>query len=464
MRRVFLAGLLALCVLGSALTAQGASLGTLTAIPVGGWYVFDSKDDLEDSTFYGVRIGYERVGKDIADSIGLELFLAQGKADAEGGGDDVTMTLARLDATYPFSPQKPIIPFLALGGGVMKKDADGDSTSSGIVSYGGGFKFRLASFLLLRTEMRHNLVYKNEFKNNFEASAGLTFALGLREPKKPEPVRDSDGDGVIDTDDACPGTPKDVKIDKRGCPLDADNDGVPDFRDRCPGTGTGTPVDEVGCEKIPSLPVPEPAEGAADTVPEPVERAVDAAPAAKEEPMAPAATPPPSGDSEPVSPSETVVSTPLVMESPATPSDPTVLAPLVTVPPKKEVADSAAAEIAAPQTAPPQEVRATVYFGYNSFRLTRESRDVLFRIAGANPRALKGSVLLEGHSDDRGSDEYNLALGEKRARAVKSYLVTLGVPASRITISSYGKERPVVAGNTESAWAKNRRVEVFIGN
>jgi peptidoglycan-associated lipoprotein len=71
----------------------------------------------------------------------------------------------------------------------------------------------------------------------------------------------------------------------------------------------------------------------------------------------------------------------------------------------------------------------------------------------------KGKVKLEGHCDERGSDEYNLALGENRAKAALNYLVALGVPPEQLSIISYGKEKPLDNGHTEEAWAKNRRVE-----
>ena len=66
-------------------------------------------------------------------------------------------------------------------------------------------------------------------------------------------------------------------------------------------------------------------------------------------------------------------------------------------------------------------------------------------------------VQIEGHTDSRGSIEYNLALGERRANAVKSYLQSLGIPAARLKTISYGKERPLVTGESEDAWSKNRR-------
>ena len=83
------------------------------------------------------------------------------------------------------------------------------------------------------------------------------------------------------------------------------------------------------------------------------------------------------------------------------------------------------------------------------------------RILGANATWLKAHrddlMLIKGHCDERGTNEYNLALGEKRAKAAMNYLVAQGVQASRITIISYGKERPVCTEKTEACWAKNRR-------
>jgi len=99
-----------------------------------------------------------------------------------------------------------------------------------------------------------------------------------------------------------------------------------------------------------------------------------------------------------------------------------------------------------------------VHFDYDQYVLTPEAR---MSLAGnAEYLKSKGSrVQIEGHCDERGSDEYNLALGEKRALAAKNYLLSLGVMADRMTIISYGEEIPLVMGNNEDAWAQNRRAE-----
>ena len=74
------------------------------------------------------------------------------------------------------------------------------------------------------------------------------------------------------------------------------------------------------------------------------------------------------------------------------------------------------------------------------------------------------SITIEGYADERGTREYNLALGERRANAAKNYLVSIGVPANRISVVSYGKERPVAVGSNESAWAQNRRAVSVVIN
>jgi len=103
-----------------------------------------------------------------------------------------------------------------------------------------------------------------------------------------------------------------------------------------------------------------------------------------------------------------------------------------------------------------------IYFEYDSAALIPEARDVLKRKAEflrSNPNV---SVIIEGHTDDRGTVEYNLALGERRAASALAFLVDLGIPESRLTTISYGKEKPADPGHNETAWAANRRVHFEI--
>lgn len=99
----------------------------------------------------------------------------------------------------------------------------------------------------------------------------------------------------------------------------------------------------------------------------------------------------------------------------------------------------------------------TLNFGYDSAAITAEGREILTGNAAWMKQNSNVSIQIEGHCDNRGSVEYNLALGERRAKAVKDYLVRLGIDAKRLTVISFGKEKPLEMGDTEEAYAKNRR-------
>ena len=98
-----------------------------------------------------------------------------------------------------------------------------------------------------------------------------------------------------------------------------------------------------------------------------------------------------------------------------------------------------------------------VFFKFDKFNVNAEARKTLGLQAAWLKRNASVTVTIQGHCDERGTREYNLALGERRANAVKDYLVTLGVNPQRIDTISYGKERPVAIGSTNAAWAQNRR-------
>lgn len=124
----------------------------------------------------------------------------------------------------------------------------------------------------------------------------------------------------------------------------------------------------------------------------------------------------------------------------------------------KAAADAAdAAAKAAAKVVTEDAALKMVFFEFDSYVLGKPTRDILQGNAEYLLKKYKGKVVVEGHADERGSDEYNLALGENRAKAVMNYLVTLGVPPEQLSVVSYGEERPLDAGHVEESWAKNRR-------
>lgn len=103
-----------------------------------------------------------------------------------------------------------------------------------------------------------------------------------------------------------------------------------------------------------------------------------------------------------------------------------------------------------------------VYFDFDSYSIRSDASRILAAQAGWLARYPQVQVRIEGNADERGTREYNLALGARRAEAVRSFLIANGVPASRIDTISYGKERPIAFGSTEEAWAQNRNAHTTI--
>ncbi|MDA8428306.1 MAG: peptidoglycan-associated lipoprotein Pal [Geobacteraceae bacterium] len=122
------------------------------------------------------------------------------------------------------------------------------------------------------------------------------------------------------------------------------------------------------------------------------------------------------------------------------------------------------AKTAEPAATPaPESVLETVYFDFDKSDLSQDARNVLSKNAETLLKSMKDAkIKIEGNCDERGSAEYNLALGERRAKSAQQYLLTLGVQPDRLSIISYGKEKPAVDGHDEAAWAKNRRDDFVI--
>jgi peptidoglycan-associated lipoprotein len=103
-----------------------------------------------------------------------------------------------------------------------------------------------------------------------------------------------------------------------------------------------------------------------------------------------------------------------------------------------------------------------IFFSFDKSDLSSEAQATLDRQAAWLKKYSSVKITIEGHCDERGTREYNLALGERRATAVKNYLVAAGIPAGRVETISYGKERPAVVGSNEAAWAQNRRAVTVV--
>lgn len=155
-------------------------------------------------------------------------------------------------------------------------------------------------------------------------------------------------------------------------------------------------------------------------------------------------------------------------ESPAPP--PQAPAPAATTAPAPyvqkapEVVKSSVEDVKAKERAAAVQafVNEDVYFNYDSAALTPAAQEVLKKKAAFLEKYKDVSVTIEGHCDDRGTNEYNLALGERRADSAKNFLIDLGLATSRLTTVSYGEEKPVATGSDEDSWAKNRRAHFVV--
>lgn len=138
------------------------------------------------------------------------------------------------------------------------------------------------------------------------------------------------------------------------------------------------------------------------------------------------------------------------------PTDVTAIAPVDTQP-----AAAAPGEIM-PSNSQVQASLDKIYFNFDSAGLSEAARNTLSQNAGVLKHTSTARIHIEGNCDERGSAEYNLALGERRAQAAHQYLVTLGIDPVRLSVISYGKEKPLVNENNEAAWSKNRRAEFVV--
>jgi peptidoglycan-associated lipoprotein len=124
--------------------------------------------------------------------------------------------------------------------------------------------------------------------------------------------------------------------------------------------------------------------------------------------------------------------------------------------------DRLRAEAAAREAAEKAFVNENIHFGFDSFVLSDQAQQILNHKADYLRTNSGVTVTVEGHCDERGTDAYNIALGERRAESVKNFLVDLGISTNRLNTVSYGEERPIAMGQDEASWAKNRRAQFVI--
>ncbi|MGB4600758.1 MAG: outer membrane beta-barrel domain-containing protein [Trichlorobacter sp.] len=405
-----LAGIAACAVLlqaGAALAENRAE--TVTFAPYVGGYTFQGKQHLETSPVYGFRLGYN-----LTENWALEGVIDYLKTEGTRTGNNVEMVRYGGDLLYNFMPKGSFVPYLAAGFGGFDFN---DSKTKAIYNYGGGVKWFMTDDFALRADVRGlNYSASSEIYTNVEYTLGLHIAVGAPKPA-PKPVvveeavapkaapvvappADSDGDGVIDELDKCPGTPAGVKVGVGGCPLDSDMDGVFDYQDKCPGTPAAVRVDAEGC----------PLDSDMDGVPDYLDKCPTT----------------PRGDKV-----DRNGCTPQVVESTA----------------QKAVAAGTRLSL-------------KVQFDTGKSVIKKQYYGELKTVGDAlnEQKELKG--IIEGYTDNVGSDKLNQRLSQRRANAVRDYIVkNFKVDGKRLTAKGYGEASPIADNATAEGRAQNRRIE-----
>ena len=127
---------------------------------------------------------------------------------------------------------------------------------------------------------------------------------------------------------------------------------------------------------------------------------------------------------------------------------------------KKETSTKTEDAKAATTQTPQKNDFKSIYFDFNKFNIREDQKEAAQSTATMLQKNSNIKIEIQGHTDDRGSAEYNMALGTKRAESLKKFLTTFGIPKNRISTTSFGKERPAMEGSNENAWSKNRRDEI----
>jgi len=397
---------------------------------------------------------------------------------------DSDMITLRTGMEYFLQPDSDRRFFFSFGGGLT--DIDYDTTNSsfdyGMYSFGIGQRVRVGDSNNFRWELRVDRSFDDDLgpfsgKMNQEH---LLFAYSWGSGGSPT---DSDGDGVSDRRDRCPGTPRGATVDERGCPKDSDGDGVFDGIDACPDTPKGWPVDGRGCaldsdgdgvadgkDDCPDTPrgatvndvgCPKDSDG------DGVWDGIDKCPDTRKGSTVDATGCPKDSDGDGVWDG--------IDKCPNTPKGATVDA---TGCPKDSDGDGvwdgidrcpdtpAGAEVderGCPKLFEDEKkslVLEGVNFETNKAVLTSNSTTVLDRVVSSLKEWPEVRIEVGGHTDSSGADSYNQTLSEARARAVLDYLVEHGVSAASLSAKGYGESNPIADNGTRAGKATNRRVEL----
>ncbi len=468
LRAILTAGLGITLLAGSA-AAENRS-GSFNISPLVGGYLFEGNQNLKDRPVFGIGLGYN-----FDQNWGLEGTFTYTPSRLEGGGshDQINVYTGRLDALYHFLPGAKVVPYAALGGGIISLGSDSTPDESHddqdlIVDYGVGLKFFFHPDLALRLDVRHVLDFNvnddhksQELYNNLAALAGVTWQLGGH--GQTSDAADADLDGVVDAVDRCPGTVAGTVVDQFGCPTDSDGDGILDAADLCPGTPDGVTVDASGC----------PADSDRDGVIDDRDRCPNTPAASKVDAAGcpqPEVIVVPSGDSDgdgitddndkcPNTPAGMPVNGYGCLRDSDRDGVFDIDDRCPDSPPRTPVGSDGCP---VPQG---QSLTLQIEFASGSAQVNPKSiaeLDQARAFIAAHPGA---KIRVEGHTDSVGSAPYNLKLSQRRAETVRTYLLRDSrLKPALITARGYGESHPIKGNNTPEGRFANRRVVITLSD
>lgn len=406
------------------------------------------------------------IGKRFADNWAIEISAELDSLEQDQGGNKFKQKGVSLGGLYFLSDSSRFAPYALASLGAMNNSYGGDSATNVQANLGLGLMSVLDDHgTALRVEARHrwdrddnSLASEDDFQD-WVVSVGLQIPLTAAKPA-PAPVTDQDGDGVMDSSDNCPNSAPGAMVDAKGCtlPQDSDNDGVVNANDNCPNTSQGTKVDAKGCA-IPQDSDNDGVVNANDNCPNtPQGTKVDAKGCAI----------PQDSDNDGVTDandrcSNTAANVKVDMQGCPVPLDSDNDGVLD----KNDRCPNTTAGSKVDNNG--CELKAVidlkgVTFANNSDRLIGNSVEILDDAAKTLLRNSGIKVEVAGHTDNRGALSYNQQLSQRRAEAVRSYLVEKGVDSSSLTAKGYGPSKPVADNSTSEGRSANRRVELRILN
>lgn len=369
---------------------------------------------------------------------------------------DVETNTYRAGVDFYFKPHgEPAQWFVGAGLGIIDADLEGLSNfERNLASISVGQKIRLDRRANFRWEVRADQYFDDDDVLDGEDFTRIFGLIGVHWSLRPTPEQDSDGDGVPDSRDDCPDTPRGAIVDERGCPKDSDGDGVYDGIDRCPDTPRGCVVDEWGC----------PLDGDGDGVCDGIDRCPDTPAGCEVDDWGCPLDSDGDGvcdglDRCPDTPAGCQVDAwgcPLDADRDAV-CDGLDRCPGsgAGVPVRP---DGCAKEL--PIFTPEKKslVLEGVYFEFDSATLLPASEATLDRVAQSLIDWEEARVQVAGHTDSMGDEAYNQGLSERRAASVRDYLISRGVQAARLHARGFGELEPVADNRHESGRKQNRRV------